>query len=103
MPDQPDVPRIDVELRRVVARLESLPVTKIEDGVAQLVQSAAAGIVDHTPDPYRPSDAVIPFVGPTALAAVISVAVRDYLDMRTAASNDAAVAQTLTQLRRSLP
>jgi len=29
--------------------------------------------------------------------------VRDYLDMRTAASNDAAVAETLTQLRRSLP
>jgi hypothetical protein len=103
VPGDADVQTIDVELRRVAARLETIPVARITDDVISLVHTAASDIVGHTPDPDRPVDAVLPSVGQTALAAQLTVAVQDYWDMRTAASEDAAVAKILIDLRRSLP
>ena len=94
---------ITVELERVAARLDILPITKVDDDVCSLVQASAARIVALTHDPHRPGDWQLPIVGPTALAAQLRLAVRDYLEMRTAASEDAAVAQVLIDLRRSLP
>ncbi len=98
-----DVEAINVELHRLTSRLETMPLSKVAQDVITKVQVAAAGIVMLTPDPERPSDAVIPPLGPTALAAQILVTVHDYLDKRTAASDDAAVAEILIDLRRSLP
>lgn len=98
-----NVQNIDMELRRVVTRLESTPVSRISDEVVALIHTAAASIVGHTPDPDRPSDAELPPVGPTALASQLMIVVQDYLNMRTAASEDAAVAEVLIELRRSLP
>ena len=85
MPGDTDVQTIDVELRRVVTRLDTTPVSRISDEVVALVHTAAAGIVGHTPDLNRPSDAVLPLVGPTALASQLTIVVQDYLNMRTAA------------------
>ena len=92
-----------MELRRVVTRLDTTPVSRISDKVVELVHTAAAGIVARTPDPDRPSDAALPTVGPSALASQLTIVVQDYLNMRTAASEDAAVAEILIDLRRSLP
>lgn len=94
---------IDVELDRVTARLDTMPVSRLTDEVIQLVHSAASGIVACTPDPDRPEDSAIPRVGPTALASQLVVVVRDYLNKRTAVSEDTAVAEILINLRRSLP
>ena len=102
-PDSVTVESVSVELERVAARLDTLPITKVDDDVCSLVQASAARIVALTHDPHRPEGSQLPIVGPTALAAQLRLVVRDYLEMRTAASEDAAVAQILIDLRRSLP
>jgi len=94
---------IETERDRIVTRLTTLPIGRIDEALIERVRDAAQRIVDLTPDPSRPPSASMPKVGASALGAQVTIAVRDYLDMRTAASNDAAVAETLTQLRRSLP
>lgn len=94
---------IEVELHRVVTRLDTTPLARMSDETIALVHSAANKILACTPDPDRPRDAVLPFVGLTALTAQLAIVVKDYLRMRTAASEDAAVAEILIDLRRSLP
>ena len=99
---------IQTELNRITHRLQTMPLARIDESVISLVNASARRIVDLTPDPTRPADAVLPLVGPTALAAQLTIVVRDYLDTTsgnetTAASEDAAVVETLTELRRSLP
>ena len=94
---------IDVEADRIVHRLTTMQIGRIDDALIEQVRDAAQRIVDLTPDPSRPPSARMPRVGASALGAQVAVAVRDYLDTRTAASDDAAVAEVLTQLRRSLP
>ena len=94
---------IDVEADRIVNRLTAMPIAKIDEALIERVREAAQRIVDLTPDPSRPPNASMPRVGASALGAQVAIAVRDYVDMRTAASDDAAVAEILTQLRRSLP
>ncbi len=97
---------IEVEAERIVNRLTTMPIARIDEALIERVRDAAQRIVQLTPDPARPSNASMPKVGVSALGSQVMVAVRDYLDMRTAASDDAAVAEVaeiLTQLRRSLP
>lgn len=94
---------IDVEADRIVNRLTAMPIAKIDEVLIERVREAAQRIVDLTPDPSRPPNARMPRVGASAIGAQVAIAVRDYVDMRTAASDDAAVAEILTQLRRSLP
>ena len=99
---------IHTELDRITHRLQTMPMARIDESVISLVNASARRIVDLTPDPARPADASLPRVGPTALAAQLTIVVRDYLEAQsenetTAASEDAAVAETLTELRRSLP
>ena len=100
---------LDVECRRVLTRLETMPLNRVDERVIDLVHVAAERIVALTEDPDRPFDASLPVVGPTALAAQVAVVVDDYRSARagsqttTAASEDAAVAQILVDLRRSLP
>ena len=94
---------VDVEADRIVNRLTTMPIGRIDEALIERVRDAAQRIVDLTPDPSRPPNASMPRVGASALGAQVAIAVRDYVDMRTAASDDAAVAEVLTQLRRSLP
>ena len=94
---------ITVEADRVANRLTAMPIAKIDEALIERVRDAAQRIVDLTPDPSRPPNASMPRVGASALGAQVAVAVRDYVEVRTAASDDAAVAEILTQLRRSLP
>ena len=102
-PESVTVELVTVEVARVAERLDTLPIAKVDNDVCSRVQDSAARIVALTHDPRRPADWQLPIVGPTALAAQLRLVVRDYLDMRTAAPDDAAVAQTLIALRRSLP
>ena len=94
---------ITVEADRVANRLTAMPIAKIDEALIERVRDAAQRIVDLTPDPSRPPNASMPKVGASALGAQVLIAVRDYVEVRTAASDDAAVAEVLTQLRRSLP
>jgi hypothetical protein len=91
------------ELDRVTTRLDTLAVNRIDQRVIDTVHATACRIVESTNDPQRPQDAELPRVGPIALAAQLTIVVRDYLATTTAASRDAAVAEMLTDLRRSLP
>lgn len=102
-PESVTVDVLTVELERVAGRLETMPAAKVDDDVRSLVQDHAARIVALTHDLSRPADWQLPVLGPTALAAQLRLVVQDYLDMRTAASEDAAVAEILIDLRRSLP
>jgi hypothetical protein len=102
-PKSVTVELLTLEVERVAERLETMPAAKANDDVCSLVQDRAARIVALTPDPRRPADWHLPTLGPTALAAQLRLVVRDYLGMRTAASEDAAVAEILIDLRRSLP
>ena len=103
MPDEHA--EILTELRRIVHRLDTIPATKIDAQLTEQVCAAANAIAQRT----SPNLPTVPAVGPTALAAQLAVLVRDYLEARdsgetaTAASEDAAVAQILVDLRRSLP
>lgn len=99
---------IHTELDRITHRLQTMPMARIDESVISMVNAAARRIVDLTRDPARPADASLPRVGPTALAAQLTIVVRDYLENRsdnatTAASEEAAVVETLIDLRRSLP
>ena len=100
---------LDIELKRLLSRLESMPTSKIDDDVLALVHDAAMRIVALTVDPKRPIGAVLPVVGPTALAAQVAIVVDDYRSQHAnpttmmAASEDAAIIQILEELRRSLP
>lgn len=94
---------LTVEVERVASRLDTMPMAKMDDDVRSLVQDHAARIVALTHDLSRPANWQLPVLGPTALAAQLRLVVQDYLDMRTAASEDAAVAEILIDLRRSLP
>lgn len=94
---------VEIEADRIVNRLTTMPIGRIDEALIERVRDAAQRIVDLTPDPSRPPSASMPKVGASALGAQVAIAVRDYLDMRTAASDDAAVAKILMQLRRSLP
>ena len=102
-PESVTVELVTVEVERVVGRLDTMPTAKVDDDVCSLVQDRAARIVALTHDPHRPADWQLPILGPTALAAQLRLVVQDYLDKRTAASEDAAVAEILIDLRRSLP
>jgi len=95
--------QIGIEAGRVVDRLNGMPMNRVDEAVSLSVRDAAQQIVERTADPTRPDSAQVPIVGASALGAQIAVVVRDYLETTTAASDDAAVAEVLTELRRSLP
>jgi hypothetical protein len=95
--------QIGVESSRIVDRLNGMPINRVDDAVRFAVRDAAQRVVDRTADPARPTDASVPALGPSGLAAQVAVVVADYLRMATAASSDAAVAEVLTDLRRLLP
>jgi hypothetical protein len=94
---------IEVEASRVSSRLQEMPLQRIDDAVAESVRAAAQSIVDLTTERQRPTGARLPALAPSGLAAQINVVVTDYLHSTTATSEDAAVVEILTELRRSLP
>jgi len=91
------------ELDRVTTRLDTLALNRIDASVVEIIRAASQQIVDLTVDAQRPMNAALPAVGATALAAQLTIVTRDYLATTTTASEDAAVAEILTDLRRSLP
>jgi hypothetical protein len=93
---------LEREVERLASRLETMPASRIDEDVIDRVNAAAEQIVALTHGTDRPDTAVLPRVEASALAAQITVVVRDYRET-TAASDDAAVAQYLIDLRRSLP
>ena len=91
------------ELERLANRLETMPASRIDQDVIDRVHATAEQIVALTQGTNRPDTAILPRVEASALAAQLTVVVRDYQETTTAASDDAAVAQYLIDLRRSLP
>ena len=95
--------QLERELERLANRLETMPASRIHEDVIDRVHATAQQIVALTQGTDRPDTAVLPRVEASALAAQLTVVVRDYEETTTAASDDAAVAQYLIDLRRSLP
>ena len=95
--------RLERELERLANRLETMPASHIHQDVIDRVHATAQQIVALTQGTDRPDTAVLPRVEASALAAQLTVVVRDYWETTTAASDDAAVAQYLIDLRKSLP
>ena len=91
------------ELERLANRLETMPASRIDQDVIDRVHATAQRIVALTQGTDRPDTAILPRVEASALAAQLTVVVRDYWETTTAASDDAAAAQYLIDLRRSLP
>ena len=95
--------QLERELERLANRLETMPASHIHQDVIDRVHATAQQIVALTQGTDRPDTAVLSRVEASALAAQLTVVVRDYWETTTAASDDAAVAQYLIDLRRSLP
>jgi hypothetical protein len=95
--------QLERELERLANQLETMPASRIDEDVIDRVHATAEQIMALTPGTDRPDTAVLPRVEASALAAQLTVVVRDYRETTTAAPDDAAVAQCLTDLRRSLP
>ena len=95
--------QLERELERLANRLETMPASHIHHDVIDRVHATAQQIVALTQGTDRPDTAVLPRVEASALAAQLTVVVRDYWETTTAASDDAAVAQYLIDLRKSLP
>ena len=95
--------QLERELERLANRLETMPASRIHEDVIDRVHATAQWIVALTQGTDRPDTAILPRVEASALAAQLTVVVRDYQETTTAASDDAAVAQYLIDLRRSLP
>jgi hypothetical protein len=91
------------ELERLANRLETMPASRIDQDVIDRVHATAQRIVALTQGTDRPDTTILPRVEASALAAQLTVVVRGYQETTTAASDDAAVAQYLIDLRRSLP
>ena len=95
--------QLERELERLANRLETMPASRIDRDVIDRVHATAEQIVALTQGTDRPDTVVLPPVEASALAAQLTVVVRDYWETTTAASDDAAVAQYLIGLGRSLP
>jgi hypothetical protein len=95
---------VSTELRRVVDRLNSLPLSKVEP-LRDDCHHVAALIVDQTRQhaPTVPSGETLPMVGSTAAGAQLSVVGRDYLAAAPDSADHTIVLAALTDLRRSLP
>lgn len=90
-----------VELDRITTRVVSLNLTRLGSSAAT-IHLCAQAIVDLTYSPTK----FLPEVSATALAAQLTVVVRDYLTLTAAGSNveaDMRVAGLLKNLRRDLP
>lgn len=95
--------QLERDLERLANQLETTPASRIDEDVIDRVHATAEQIVALTHGTDRPDTAVLPRVEASALAAQLTVVVRDYRERTTAAPDDAAVAKCLTDLRRSLP
>ena len=97
---------IEVELRRVVDRLDSMPLARAA-AAAPACKAVADLLVARTRDLTEviPADAVVPDLGPQGLGSLIAVLGHDYLDAARASSHPdlSPVLDALVELRRSLP
>ncbi len=101
-----DVDDVERELRRVVDRLNSMPLTKAEASTED-VYAAAGVLLDHTRrlDRSVPDGARLPELRPQGLGAMLAVLGSDWLDAARASSEPDVnpVLDALVTLRRALP
>ena len=90
---------VEVELRRVVDRLDSLPLDRLtrDDGLGGRCHAVAVALADATADEHPP----VPVLGPSGWGAQLAVLGRDYL--ASDPDDVADVLNELVSLRRSLP
>ena len=101
-----DLDQVEAELRRIVDRLTTMPLTRAES-VADSCRELGEFLVAQTRllTDEIPVDARVPSLRPSGLGAMIAVLGHDYLDAARAA-HDADVTPVLDRLvetRRSLP
>jgi hypothetical protein len=101
-----DLHELEVELRRVSDRLDSMPLGRAASA-ADACRAAAAVILAGTRDldPAVPADARLPDLGPHGLGSMIRVLGGDYLTAARAAgdADPGPVLDALVTLRRALP
>ena len=101
-----DLDDVATELRRIVDRLNSAPLTKVEPLIPRC-HELAVFLVDRTRalGAAIPLDAEVPLVGSSATGAQLAVLGRDYLEAArtTGQSETADVLERLAALRRELP
>ncbi len=106
MTNPDDLRDLERELDRVVDRLTSLPLARVE-GTAPACRRAAALILQQTRliTDDVPADACVPELQPHGLGAMLAVLGGDYLDAaRASADADVSVVTAaLVDLRRALP
>lgn len=100
---------IESETRRIVHRLETMPLSRFSAEVSERVRACASIIVEATDDSDRPDEAQVPLLGPTGLAPQVAVVVHDYLaqgfdrERDDEGDRDSQVLAELVALRRFLP
>jgi hypothetical protein len=97
---------VEVELRRVVDRLNNLPLAKVE-ALLPRCHDVASLIVEQTRmlDGSIPTGADLPSVGASAAGAQLAVVGLDYISAASSHDDHSAqpVLESLTELRRILP
>jgi hypothetical protein len=97
---------LQVELRRVVDRLDSMPLARAT-AAGPACRRTAHLIVARTRELTTdiPSDAVVPDLGPQGLGSMMAVLGRDYIDAAkaTRTADLGPVLAALVELRRALP
>ncbi len=102
----PSLQDVQVELDRVVDRLDTMPIGRAESASGACFDAAAL-IVARTRELGHdvPTDAVLPRLGPQALGSMLAVLGRDYAQAasRVPGTDVTEVLEILTALRRGLP
>jgi hypothetical protein len=105
VPDE-DLRALEVELRRVVDRLDSMPLTRAA-GATGPCYATASILLERTRALVSdiPATATLPSLGPQGLGSMIAVLGRDYLDAARASgrADVRPVLDALVELRRTLP
>lgn len=101
-----DLEALQIELRRVVDRLDSMPIGRAESATGAC-HEAAALIVARTRELTRdiPPDASLPSLGPQALGSMLAVIGQDYVVAASGVpdADVTPVLECLIALRRLLP
>ena len=101
-----DLDEVERELRRVVDRLNSMPLDRAEAATTD-VHVAAGVLLEQTRrlDPAVPDGARLPELGPQGLGSMLSVLGADWLDAARASNKPDVdpVLDALVTLRRALP
>ena len=106
MASEEDLRDLEVELARVVDRLNSMPLARAAAATDEVMDAADSLLASTRElDTDVPADARLPRLGPTGLGAMLAVLGRDFCDAArsTPGADIRPLIERLTALRRALP